>query len=602
MAGRRYEANEAGRLLRVLMDLRNRAEAENDNEGAHNLSGIGAQALAALLSGRFSNNWEEEDDDDDYYPSDEDDRHSEDELVTEPQPEGVKLLRSGEYGPIRSYQGVENTKVTPKTLFKPSIRPIYSSPTRDLTANLVPNTNGTTVATYGANMYTAQFSDDSSFYYTCSQDFNLHIFDMTKPPQKFGHIGSRGNSLKSTMPLRKEIRGQEGRWTITDANLSPDNSRIIYSSIHPTVYMTSTSPEGSSTQIPINFSDNRHTAYYSRFGIWSCRFSADGNEVVAGGDGKIFVYDLLADRRTVKIDAHDDDVNSCCWADTGSGNILVSASDDSYLKVWDRRSLSSKKPSGVLMGHTEGITYVSAKGDGRYVISNGKDQTLRLWDLRQMRSNKDMDTVGGAHFGLHGFDYRYSHYPRSRRGRHPMDCSVMTYTGHSVLRTLIRCHFSPAETTGQQYIYSGSSDGRVHIWSLDGRVVQILDRSKTLPPSFSPSEPEPRELPRHGPRLTCVRDVSWHSQEPVLMSAAWDHRVEGTAIARHEWKGLSKLRGRLDTWVEKQQAEAQEHERRGLPLARAAVQRMSRQMMPGGLYDNSDDDEEGSEYDEDNDE
>ena len=24
------------------------------------------------------------------------------------------------------------------------------------------------------------------------------------------------------------------------------------------------------------------------FGIWSCKFSADGNEVVAGGDGKIF--------------------------------------------------------------------------------------------------------------------------------------------------------------------------------------------------------------------------------------------------------------------------------------------------------------------------
>ena len=31
----------------------------------------------------------------------------------------------------------------------------------------------------------------------------------------------------------------------------------------------------------------------------------------------------------------------------------------------------------------------------------------------------------------------------------------MTYRGHSVLRTLIRCHFSPRESTGQNYIYSG---------------------------------------------------------------------------------------------------------------------------------------------------
>ncbi len=39
----------------------------------------------------------------------------------------------------------------------------------------------------------------------------------------------------------------------------------------------------------------------------------------------------------------------------------------------------------------------------------------------------------------------------------------MTYRGHAVLQTLIRCHFSPAETTGGRYIYSGSADGRIHV-------------------------------------------------------------------------------------------------------------------------------------------
>jgi WD repeat-containing protein 23 len=50
--------------------------------------------------------------------------------------------------------------------------------------------------------------------------------------------------------------------------------------------------------------------------------------------GIALVYDLLADKRTVKIAAHDDDVNSCTWADTASGNVLISASDDTFLKVW----------------------------------------------------------------------------------------------------------------------------------------------------------------------------------------------------------------------------------------------------------------------------
>lgn len=39
----------------------------------------------------------------------------------------------------------------------------------------------------------------------------------------------------------------------------------------------------------------------------------------------------------------------------------------------------------------------------------------------------------------------------------------MTYRGHAVLRTLIRCYFSPAETTGGQYLYSGSYDGKIHV-------------------------------------------------------------------------------------------------------------------------------------------
>lgn len=75
----------------------------------------------------------------------------------------------------------------------------------------------------------------------------------------------------------------------------------------------------------------------------------------------------------------------------------------------DRRSLgSSRKPSGVLIGHTEGITYVSAKGDGRYVISNGKDQAMRLWDLRKMRSSEDFDVDSRINHGIPRFDYRYT--------------------------------------------------------------------------------------------------------------------------------------------------------------------------------------------------
>ncbi|KAI0031259.1 WD40-repeat-containing domain protein [Vararia minispora EC-137] len=495
-----------------------------------------------------------------------------------PQPTGVRLITSGEYGRVwsklESRAGRKN--VATQLLSRGSrLRPVFKE---DIVSGLVPNTNGTTVVEEDANIYCAQFSADSSFYYTGTQDFKISVYDMTAsptqpekpdmPPQPRRHRWRQRSYIvppvQSTLKTIKTIRGAQGQWTMTDTHLSPDNERVIYSSLCPVVYMATTH-DSSETQIPINFSGRRTRVpafdYDDElFRVYSCRFSADGNEIVAGGSSLICVYDLLANKRTVRIHAHNDDINSCCWADTASGNVLVSASDDTTLKVWDRRSLgSSQKPSGVLVGHTEGITYVSAKGDGRYVISNGKDQALRLWDLRKMRTNDEWESVSRQDYRDDQFDYR--HLPAQRYAAHPKDCSVMTYRGHSVLQTLIRCHFSPAETTGSQYVYSGSYDGRIHIWSLDGRVVQVLDRARTLPLRVDPSAPEPEPMTSDRESV-CVRDVSWHPREPVLLSAAFESSRGGSSVARHEWKGLTKTKGALEDCVERQRLEAAETPRR----------------------------------------
>lgn len=136
------------------------------------------------------------------------------------------------------------------------------------------------------------------------------------------------------------------------------------------------------------------------------------------------------------------------------------------------------------MGHLEGITFIDSRGDGRYLISNGKDQAIKLWDIRKMSSNATwydfyylvcyelfyiMDEVGIfmiVHFvdvkrwvlefctnsfrfsyqGIRNYewDYRWMDYPPQARDlKHPYDQSISTYKGHSVLRTLIRCYFSP---------------------------------------------------------------------------------------------------------------------------------------------------------------
>ncbi|KAF8079014.1 WD40-repeat-containing domain protein [Lyophyllum atratum] len=591
-------------------------QASRDGQQTISLSGINLHDLTRLLGsagvrgGRLQDfalqeedpdEDEDEDEDDNYYNAYRASAHVQwtGPKTTEPQQAGVELLDSGDFGRVaHKLRSRRNDINIAKLILNRAQRAQPHTYKEDYANNLIPNSNGTAVAAYDANIYTGQYSADSSFYYTCSQDFRLHVFDTTVPPLPHDGRGAArlysDASLQTNMKVRRSIQGNPGRWTITDANLSPDNERMIYSSITPTVYMTNIHDE-SPVQIPIPFSDPSRTTniwgYGESFGIWSCRFSADGNEVVAGGSGKIFVYDLLANRRTVKIAAHSDDVNSCCWADTASGNVLVSASDDTFIKIWDRRSLgASQKPSGVLIGHTEGITYVSAKGDGRYIVSNGKDQAMRLWDLRKMRSSQELESVQRKHYGAPNFDYRYPHYPGPRYPTHPLDCSVMTYYGHSVLRTLIRCHFSPMETTGAQYLYSGSADGRIHIWSLDGRVVQVLDRSKTLPMSFDSSEPEyPMTKDRRS--AVCVRDVSWHSQEPVIMSAAWESSHGGSTVARHEWKGLLKMPGALEDWVEKNKQEERETSGRRRSV-RLSNRRSSQRHVPGAFEDEEDEEDE----------
>ncbi|KZT41405.1 WD40 repeat-like protein [Sistotremastrum suecicum HHB10207 ss-3] len=539
--------------------------------------------------------------------------------ITEPQEKGLEMLMGGEFGRLSNKYYEQNPRRGPRNLAR-LVRERHIAkrrmPAADLASNIRPNSSGTIVAAYreNANAYSGQFSADSSFYYTCCHDFRLHVYDTTAPlrkkPQKFV-------DHETTMKVIKTIQGYPVSWTITDSHLSSDNQRLIYAAIAPQLFMTSTTDSDTSHHV-IDFTDTgaRRGRIRGRivnedhFGLWSCRFSADDKEIVAGGDGNIFVYDLVGDRRTVRISAHSDDVNSCCWADTASGNVLISASDDSFIKVWDRRSLgSSPKPSGVLVGHTEGITYVSPKGDGRYVISNGKDQALRLWDLRMMRSNQEYETFAHRSYGVRGYDYRMGDYHKPKFSAHPKDCSVMVYSGHAVYRTLIRCHFSPTESTGAQYIYSGSADGKIHarpapiIWSLDGQIVEVLDRQQTLPMVMDPSAADPVGKLLRKPRRVCVRDVSWHSQEPVLMSTAWEgQRGYGgdSTIARHEWKGLLKTgsgtgAGLLEDHVEKREKEQEEvSTRRYTRLPQTSA-------VPGafGSYDVEEDDDDSEWMDED---
>ena len=72
--------------------------------------------------------------------------------------------------------------------------------------------------------------------------------------------------------------------------------------------------------------------------------------------------------------AHKEAINSVCYLNKQSSSIILTAGDDSVIKLWDKRALTSNnRPSGAFFGHVEGVTHITSKGDDKFIASNGKD-------------------------------------------------------------------------------------------------------------------------------------------------------------------------------------------------------------------------------------
>lgn len=325
-----------------------------------------------------------------------------------------------------------------------------------------------------------------------------------------------------------------GSWTLTDAHLSPDNRWLAFTSLQSSVCFAPTDPHDRGDPYALNMAAGGDPFGHRGFAIFSVRFSGDGRTLACGtGAHSIVVYDI--ERRAVlhTVAGHRDDVNAVCFADRASPHLLYSGSDDCTIKVWDTRSLGDGREAGAFVGHVEGLTYLDTKGDGRYVLSNGKDQSMKLWDLRMAHTSEAFAaseayvTLGRRRWG---FDYRWQPYDDEAWFRMDADNSLVTFRGHRVYRTLIRCHFSPPGSTDARYVYSGSQDGFVYVWNLDATLkarINVREATKSTRPAGRRGTTARTRLMR--PRAgyddyegwqTLVRDVGWHPNAPLLVGGS----------------------------------------------------------------------------------
>jgi len=350
--------------------------------------------------------------------------------------------------------------------------------------------------------YISKFSNDGSIFVGGFQDRRIRLYD---------YYGG--------WSLRKDVQARLLRWTITDTALTSDGQHLVYTSINPFVHLVGVGGERySGVDSVANVTDVHECLELTpsdedgeHFGIWSVKLGSRKPELIAGAsDSNVYVYDMETKNTVARAHGHSDEVNAVAYADS-SDNVILSGSDDSNIMVWDRRTMGNdtRRPSGVVLGHTQGLTHIDPRSDGRYFISNGKDQALKLFDIRktlspQAAKQHDRDKANTIPRRIFDWDYRWMPYPGDGfEVNHPHDQSVHTFRGHKVLKTLIRCYWSP-ESTGERYIYTGSSEGGVHIFdSATGKQVRFLDCG----------------------RGNIVRDCAWHPNEPNISCVSWDGAV-----------------------------------------------------------------------------
>lgn len=398
--------------------------------------------------------------------------------------------------------------------------------------NIIPDVPHHVVDKYRKSVYGGRFvGEEGERFVTSCQDYVLRAYDTGK------------SECESGWKQTHSIDAYGVRWTITDFDVSPNGRWLAYTSLNRYVHLADLENRNKSQVVldlgaGVGFSVN----------IWSLKWSHDGNEIIVGTGGSrtscygnIIVYDVQVGKIVEVIAAHQEDVNSVCFMRSGERNLILSASDDALVKLWDRRDMSTRIgsrraeahiPCGVFVGHRLGLTFVSTKDDGKYLISNGKDQFIKLWDARKCGSESEGSEKRMPPRDL-SFDYRVQHCPivSSGDGKY-RDDSVMTYGGeHETLQTLIRAYFSPGHSTGQKYIYCGSSDGRCAIYDVvSGKAVRTL-----------------------GGHRVAVRDVSWHPYGCSLTTSSFDGRVllwskSGRGGRDEEEEGEIGMRRRDGRW------------------------------------------------------
>ncbi|KAF7115791.1 hypothetical protein CNMCM5793_003431 [Aspergillus hiratsukae] len=173
-------------------------------------------------------------------------------------------------------------------------------------------------------------------------------------------------------------------------------------------------------------------------------------------DLTIKLWDPSDDYKNIRtLPGHDHSVSSVRFIPSGaagspmSGNLLVSASRDKTLRIWDVTTGYCVK---TLSGHVDWVRAVAPSLDGRFLFAAGDDRIPRLWDL----SSAETKSTFLGH-------------------EHVIECvAIAPAASYPHLATLCGMKKPPPASSSAEFFATGSRDKTIRLWDSRGNLIKTL--------------------------------------------------------------------------------------------------------------------------------
>ncbi|XP_050374768.1 COMPASS-like H3K4 histone methylase component WDR5A [Argentina anserina] len=204
-------------------------------------------------------------------------------------------------------------------------------------------------------------------------------------------------------------------------------------------------------------------------------FSADSRLLVSASDDKTLrLWDLDSGRRLQTLRGHTNYV--FCVNFNPQANMIVSGSFDETVRIWDVKTGKCLK---VLPAHSDPVTAVDFNRDGSIIVSSSYDGLCRIWDAHTGHCIKTLiddenPPVSFVKFSPNGKYILVGTLDNTLRlWNFQTGKCLKTYTGHKSSKFCISSTFS---VTNGKYIVSGSEDHCLYLWDLQSRkIIQKLE-------------------------------------------------------------------------------------------------------------------------------